>query len=75
MTKNYQCKRCGTLIQNERAPTTLNCPSGGFHQWTDLGETGLVNYQCSRCAVLVKAKKQPMTLNCPEGGFHKWSKL
>jgi hypothetical protein len=25
--KNYQCKKCGTVLQSERTPSSLNCPS------------------------------------------------
>lgn len=73
--KNYQCKKCSTALQSDRTPSTLNCPSGGSHQWTDLGEVGINNYQCKKCGLLVKSKNSPSTLNCPGGGSHQWTKL
>ncbi|MDR0605101.1 MAG: hypothetical protein LBG80_12435 [Bacteroidales bacterium] len=73
--KNYQCKKCGTLLQNERTPSSLNCPSGGLHQWNDLGEIGTDAYQCRKCALLVKSKRRPSSFNCTSGGLHQWNKL
>jgi len=34
--KNYQCKKCGTLVQANGQPVSNGCPQGGFHQWTKL---------------------------------------
>lgn len=33
---NYQCKKCGTLVQQERTPNSSGCPKGGSHQWYKL---------------------------------------
>jgi len=50
--KNYLCKKCRTLLQNPARPSSFNCPGGGQHQWTDLGEAGSSNYQCGKCGFL-----------------------
>ncbi len=73
--KNYQCKKCRTALQSDKKPNSLNCPSGNFHQWTDLGEVGPINYQCKKCRLLIKSKSLPSSLNCPSGNFHQWTKL
>lgn len=73
--KNYQCKKCSTHVQNSSTPKSFNCPSGGMHSWTDLGEVGPTNYQCKKCALLVQSKSTPRSFNCPSGSMHSWSKL
>jgi predicted nucleic acid-binding Zn-ribbon protein len=73
--KNYQCKKCSTLLQGNSQPSTSGCPAGSFHQWTDLGQTGDKNYQCKKCGTLVHSGNQPSTSGCPEGSFHQWTKL
>jgi len=73
--KNYQCSKCGTALQSDKTPSTFNCPKGGYHQWTDLGEVGPNNYQCKKCGLLLKSKNTPSASNCPSGGYHQWTKL
>ena len=73
--KNYQCKKCGTHVQKESTPSSFNCPEGGSHQWTDLGEVGSTNYQCKKCGLLLQSKNTPSSFNCSEGGSHQWTKL
>ena len=73
--KNYQCKKCGTLIQSDRYPSVLGCPSGGSHQWYELGAVGFENYQCSKCGTHVENQKSPSVLGCPSGGSHQWYDL
>jgi DNA-directed RNA polymerase subunit RPC12/RpoP len=73
--KNYQCKKCKTTIQNNSTPSSLNCPGGGMHSWTNLGDVGTNNYQCKKCGTLVKSKSTPSSLNCPSGSMHSWTKL
>lgn len=73
--KNYQCKKCSTHVQNSSTPKSFNCPSGGMHSWTDLGEVGPTNYQCKKCALLVQSKSTPKSFNCPSGSMHSWTKL
>lgn len=73
--KNYQCSKCGTLITNNSRPSNFNCPNGGMHQWTDLGESGNTPYQCRKCGTLIYSKSRPSTFNCPSGGMHQWNKL
>ena len=57
--KNYQCSKCSAAIKNGSSPSVANCPKGGHHSWTDLGEVGTVNYQCKKCAVLIQSKSSP----------------
>jgi DNA-directed RNA polymerase subunit RPC12/RpoP len=73
--RNYQCKKCGTSIQSNSQPSSLNCSGGGTHSWTNLGDTGDKNYQCKKCGTLLRSSSQPSTLNCPSGGNHSWSNL
>jgi len=73
--KNYQCKKCKTTILNNSTPTSFNCPGGGMHSWSDLGEVGTNNFQCKKCGTLVKSKNTPSSFNCPADGMHSWSKL
>ncbi len=73
--KNYQCKKCATLIQGKSKPSNSGCPSGSFHQWADLGIIGNDNYQCKKCGTLVKSKGRPSNTGCPSGSFHQWTKL
>lgn len=73
--RNYLCKKCKTLVQVNNSPNTNNCPSGGSHQWTDLGQVGTVNYQCSQCSTTVKSASSPNTNNCPAGSSHRWTRL
>ena len=73
--KNYQCKRCKVLIQNQDTPSG-NCPSGGgAHDWSWLGNVGNENYQCRRCETLAKSDGTPSGI-CPSGGgAHDWHKM
>jgi len=73
--KNYQCSKCSALIENDTTPRVINCPEGGHHSWTDLGEVGSSNYQCKKCSALIKCKNSPSVVNCPEGGHHSWTKM
>jgi len=73
--KNYLCSKCSTSLQSEKSPAVVNCPKGGHHQWSDLGETGPNNYQCRKCGLLLKSKNSPGVVNCSSGGHHQWSKL
>ena len=73
--KNYQCRKCGTLIQSDRRPHLNGCPSGGLHEWVDLGECGATPYQCRKCGTLIQNDKRPYLNGCPSGGLHEWIKL
>ncbi|MDN5355382.1 MAG: hypothetical protein WAQ01_07765 [Bacteroidales bacterium] len=73
--RNYLCKKCATLVKSDKKPISFNCPSGGNHQWTDLGEVGTTNYQCQKCGLLLKSQKKPISFNCPSGGNHQWTQL
>lgn len=73
--RNYFCKNCRTVIRNAVKPSVFNCPKGGQHQWSDLGEVGATPYQCKKCGILVESKPQPSPYDCPESGTHQWSKL
>ncbi|MEZ5047802.1 MAG: hypothetical protein R2831_12520 [Chitinophagaceae bacterium] len=73
--KNFQCKKCSTHLTSASTPSAFNCPGGGHHQWTNLGDVGTNNYQCKKCALLVKSKSTPSAFNCPSGSHHQWTKL
>lgn len=73
--KNYQCTKCGTLIQSDSKPSSLNCRSGGTHQWQDLGAVGTENYQCTKCRIHVESQQKPHTISCTSGGTHQWQDL
>lgn len=73
--KNYQCKKCGVLIQSERTPSVSGCPKATFHQWVDLGEVGTDTYQCKKCGLVVHSKKTPSVSGCTAATFHQWTKL
>ena len=73
--KNYQCRKCGTLINSESYPKSYGCPSGGTHSWNDLGESGDIPYQCRKCGMLIYAKSYPKSYDCLSGGTHSWNKL
>jgi len=73
--RNYQCKKCGTLITNNTHPFSQGCPNGGNHQWTDLGESGDTRYQCKKCGILISSKSYPFSQGCPNGGNHQWNRL
>ena len=73
--KNYLCGKCLTLVQMSSKPKSVNCPSKGSHQWTELGNLGNDNYLCKKCAVLVKCQSSPSVSNCPSNGSHEWTKL
>lgn len=72
---NYQCRKCSTHLNSASRPSSHNCPNGGLHSWTDLGQFGADNYQCKKCALLVQSKNRPSSHNCPTGGLHSWTKL
>lgn len=73
--RNWNCKKCGTVIQAADKPSSMGCPAGSFHTWYDLGETGQTTYQCQNCAIQVKSSRQPASIGCPEADFHRWRKL
>ena len=73
--KKYQCQKCGTLITNQSRPNPYGCPSGGNHQWADLGECGTTRYQCKKCGTLINSKLRPNPYGCPSGGSHQWNQL
>ena len=74
--QNFQCKKCGILIQaNSTPPSTNNgCPKGGSHDWYDLGTVGTKNYQCKNCGTLIQANSTPPSVGCPKG-YHDWYEL
>ena len=73
--KNYQCRKCSTLVQMSTTPSSLKCPAGSSHSWHNVGEVGDKNYQCKKCATLVKTNSTPSSLYCPAGSTHSWHKL
>ncbi len=75
VVKNYQCSKCSTLVKSERLPSTLNCRTGGSHQWYYLGEVGQENYNCKKCRTLLESKRIPSTLGCPTKESLQWNHL
>jgi predicted Zn-ribbon and HTH transcriptional regulator len=73
--KNYQCNKCGTVIQANSLPNVSGCPKSSSHNWHNLGETGDKNYQCKKCETTVKANSLPNVSGCPNSSSHSWSKL
>lgn len=74
--KNWQCSKCGVVIQAECRPAPLECQRGGSHAWEDLGNVGSDNYQCAKCGMLIKSESKPVPLYCPQKNHtHDWRKL
>jgi len=73
--KNYQCKKCGTVIKSNNLPSVIGCPEGSTHQWINLGNVGDKNYQCRKCGTVVQSSSQPSLLGCPDSTAHQWIKL
>lgn len=73
--KNYQCKRCNTVIQSTSYPNSTGCPAGTSHNWVSLGETGTKTYQCKRCGIVLLSKDMPYGYACQNGSSHSWNKL
>jgi len=73
--RNYQCRKCGTVIQANTPPNSSGCPKGSLHQWTNLGVSGNKNYQCKKCGTVIKADATPNSSGCPQGSLHQWIKL
>jgi predicted nucleic acid-binding Zn-ribbon protein len=73
--KNFQCKKCGTLVQLGNQPNSSGCPEGSLHQWQNLGDTGEKTYQCRKCGTVVHSGGQPNSSGCPKGSLHQWTKM
>ena len=73
--RNYQCKKCGTLVKSTSTPSSLNCPARGSHSWQNLGEMGSENYCCKKCGTWVMNRSTPSSLGCPAGASHSWNHL
>ncbi len=71
----YFCSKCETVVKKEQTPNSINCPTGGTHNWSKVGELGAIPYLCKKCSTLVYLENTPATLNCSKGGTHKWNKL
>jgi predicted Zn-ribbon and HTH transcriptional regulator len=71
----FQCKKCVTLIKQDRLPSSSGCPKGSFHDWKKLADVGDTNFQCKKCGTLIQAKALPSSSGCPSGHFHDWKKL
>ena len=70
--KNYQCTKCGTLLQSDRRPSSFDCRAGGMHNWQDLGDVGAENFQCEKCGLHVESHRRPSSFGCTKGGMHQW---
>ena len=73
--RNYQCKKCGTLVRSTSTPSSLNCLAKGSHSWQNLGEMGNENYCCKKCGTWVMSRSRPSSLGCPTGSSHSWNHL
>ena len=73
--RNYQCRKCGTLVWQDRTPSYSGCPAGGSHSWVSLGNVGSNAYQCKKCGTLVYSERTPSYTGCPAGSSHSWRKL
>ena len=73
--KNYQCNKCGIVVQTNDMPSSHGCPTGSFHSWTSLGAVGGKNYQCRECGTVVQTNDMPSSHGCPMGSFHSWTSL
>ena len=73
--KNWLCHKCSTKVQSAQRPSSIHCPGGGHHQWTNLGEVGETVYLCDKCSTKVKSKNRPSSIHCPAGGHHRWNRL
>jgi len=71
----YFCKNCGVSLKMSTSPDYHNCPNGGHHSWTDLGEVGNINYQCKHCGTLVQTNSEPFYQGCSQNNHHSWQKL
>ena len=72
---NWNCKKCGTVLQSGDRPSIQGCPAGSLHNWFDLGKTGNDTYQCRNCGITVKSEKYPVSQGCPKASVHQWNKL
>jgi DNA-directed RNA polymerase subunit RPC12/RpoP len=72
---NYQCPKCKIVVQSNSTPNSINCSSGGNHNWNNLHEVGTHDYQCKKCNTHIKSNSTPGSINCPSGGNHNWTKL
>ena len=74
--RNYQCTKCGVVVQKSQRPMINGCPSAAAHNWQDLGDVGSEQYQCRKCGCVVNSKSRPTTINgCPSAAAHNWNKL
>ena len=73
--RNYQCKKCGTLVKSTSTPSSLNCPARGSHSWQNLGEMGSENYCCKKCGTWVMSRNSANSLVCPAGYSHSLNHL
>jgi len=72
---NWLCQKCRTLIQSRNKPSSGYCPSGGHHQWNNLGRVGNTVYQCADCGISVESREKPSSAYCPSGGHHRWNRI
>lgn len=73
--KWYNCKKCGTVIKNNRKPNSNGCPADAFHVWNELAPVGDKNYCCKNCGATIQAARKPFSGGCPNTGFHVWNEL
>lgn len=72
--RNFLCRKCGTQVVKSNMPHNADCPTGGVHQWVNLGIQGSTAYSCNKCKVQVNSKNTPDRSGCLKGGLHQWKK-
>jgi phage FluMu protein Com len=72
---NYQCRKCGKVLQSERSPNFGTCQDGSSHRWDDLGKVGNTNYQCRKCGKVLQSERSPSFGTCQDGSSHRWDDL
>lgn len=73
--KNYQCRKCGLVVQKETTPSAAGCQVASLHSWNSLGDVGPDTYHCKKCGTLIKSKGRPCAGGCPDGNNHNWLKI
>jgi len=71
--KVYCCQKCGTVMSQERSPSSSGCSAGGWHSWNELGKEGGKTFSCQNCGSVVSTERSPSSSGCPSGGWHSWN--
>ena len=76
--RNYQCRKCGTLVAKDGHPNSEGCPTDNWHSWCELGDVGQNTFQCRICGTVINSKYTPPNSGdgfnfC--GNAHSWVQL